>query len=354
MDEFRQLALDALALPWVRALLVVVVAIVGAKIVDFFLCRTLLRLARRTRTDLDERLIQHLHRPVFVSVVLVGLHMATRILQLGEPFQGLVLGIIVSLAVLIWAGAAFRILRVLLEIVSTGAEKGGWIDSRTLPLLDNLMKIAVAGVAFYALLLTWDLDVKPALASAGIVGIALGFAAKDTLANLFGGIFVIADSPYKIGDYIVLDTGERGVVTQIGLRSTRLLTRDDVEITVPNAQIANAKIVNESGGPWEKHRVTVRIGVAYGSDVDHVRRALLEAAGSVDHLSSEPEPRVRFTEFGDSALVFRLLCWIDRPADRGLVLDSLNTAVYKKLKAEGIQIPFPQRDVHLKGGCPAA
>jgi small-conductance mechanosensitive channel len=94
--------------------------------------------------------------------------------------------------------------------------------------------------------------------------------------------------------------------------------------------------------------VTVRIGVAYGSNVDQVRGTLLKAAGTVDLVCHQPEPRVRFTEFGDSALIFRLLCWIDRPADRGLALDLLNTAVYKQLDAERIQIPFPQRDVHLK------
>ena len=119
-------------------------------------------------------------------------------------------------------------------------------------------------------------------------------------------------------------------------------------MTLPNAVIANAKIVNESGGPAVQRRVTVTVGVAYGSDVDQVRRVLLEAAGSVADVAPHPEPRVRFTEFGDSALVFRLLCWIHEPEQRGRALDALNTAVYKRFNAEGIQIPFPQRDVHLR------
>ena len=87
------------------------------------------------------------------------------------------------------------------------------------------------------------------LASAGVVGIAVGFAAKDTLANLFSGVFILADAPYKIGDYIVLDaTGMRGKVTQIGLRSTRLITRDDVEVTIPNSIMGNSQVINQSGG----------------------------------------------------------------------------------------------------------
>ncbi|HXV75770.1 MAG TPA: mechanosensitive ion channel family protein, partial [Candidatus Polarisedimenticolaceae bacterium] len=223
-----------------------------------------------------------------------------------------------------------------------------WLDDRTVPLFDNVAKILLFGAAVYVLLLTWNLDVKPWLASAGIVGVALGFAAKDTLANLFGGLFIIIDAPYKIGDFINLDTGERGQVTKIGLRSTRLLTRDDVEITLPNAQIANAKIVNESGGPSQGFRVEIRVGVAYGSDVDQVRRVLLEAAGAVEIAAESPTPRVRFLEMGDSALIFRVLCWVDEPVSRGICIDALNTEVYKRLRQAGIEIPFPQRELHLR------
>ena len=125
------------------------------------------------------------------------------------------------------------------------------------------------------------------------------------------------------------------------------MTRDDVEITIPNAAIAVSKIVNESGGPWEKTRVTCVVGVAYGSDVDQVRAVLEKAAASVEHVVDDPEPRIRFTEMADSALVFRVQCWVDEPVLRGRCLDGLNTAIYKALNAEGISIPFPQRDVHL-------
>ncbi len=176
---------------------------------------------------------------------------------------------------------------------------------------------------------------------------AIGFAAKDTLANLFGGIFILADAPYKVGDFVVLGSGERGEVTQIGLRSTRLLTRDDVEVTVPNAVIANAKIVNESGGPWVKERVRVKVGVAYGSDIDQVREVLMAVAAENPHVEQDPEPRVRFRAFGDSGLDFELLAWVREPVLRGRVLDALNTEVYKRFAAAGIEIPYPKRDVYL-------
>ena len=106
------------------------------------------------------------------------------------------------------------------------ADRVAWIESRTFPLLDNVAKLVLFGGAVYWLHVAWDLNLAPWLASAGVVGIAIGFAAKDSLANLFGGLFVIMDSPYKIGDYINLDSAERGKVIKIGLRPTRLLTRD--------------------------------------------------------------------------------------------------------------------------------
>jgi small-conductance mechanosensitive channel len=186
------------------------------------------------------------------------------------------------------------------------------------------------------------------MAGAGIIGIAVGFAAKDSLANLFAGIFILVEAPYELGDFVVLDGGDRGRVTKIGLRSTRILTRDDIEITVPNAVIANNKITNESGGPWEKERVRISVGVAYGSDIDRVKEVLLDVARHLPEVSSEPDPRVRFRNFGDSALELQLMCWIDEPVLRGRTTDALNTAVYKRFQAEGIQIPFPVREVYLQ------
>jgi small-conductance mechanosensitive channel len=203
-------------------------------------------------------------------------------------------------------------------------------------------------VAAYAILVAWDADVTGLLASAGILGLALSFAAQDTLSNLFAGIAIMADRPYQIGHYIILDSGERGEVTHIGLRSTRLLTRDDVEVSIPNSIMGSAKIVNEASGVPNRYRIRVRVGVAYGSDIDKVMRTLLELGTGHEMVRDTPKPRVRFRSFGESSLDFELLCWIDRPADRGIVLHELNCRVYEKFTEVGISIPFPQRDLYIK------
>ena len=184
------------------------------------------------------------------------------------------------------------------------------------------------------------------MASAGIAGVAIAIAAKDTIANFFGGISIFMDRPYKIGDYIVIEGGERGEVAAIGVRSTRIKTRDDVLITIPNSVMANSKIINESA-PIPNFRVRVAIAVAYGSDIDLVEKTLLEIASANDNILPEPDPRVRFREFGDSALNFELLCWAREPALRGRIIHELNSAIYKKFAEFSITIPFPQRDLHI-------
>ena len=281
-------------------------------------------------------------------MALIGVRVVLASLELGEMGLFISRGILITLAVIAWTRAGIAIGRTLLAALGRRGQEHQLVQPRTLPLFDIAFQIiAIAGAA-YAILLAWKIDVTAWLASAGIVGIAVGFAAKDTLANLFAGIFIIADTPFKVGDYILLDTGERGRVTHIGIRSTRILTRDDIEITIPNATLGNSKIVNETGGPHELERVRVNVGVAYGSDIDLVRQVLMEIANNSRYLVPAPPPVVRFREFGASSLDFQLMGWIPEPALRGRTIDELNTAIYKKFAENSIEIPFPQRDIWIK------
>lgn len=183
-------------------------------------------------------------------------------------------------------------------------------------------------------------------ASAGIAGIALALAARELLANFFGGVSLLLDRPFKTGDFILLDSGERGMVVSVGMRSTRILTRDDIQIAIPNSIITSTKIINESA-PRQRFRVRIKIGVAFDSDIDLVEKTLLEIAQRNKLTSPTPDPRVRFRSFGESALEFELLCWAHRPLDKGRLIHELNCEIYKTFKEEGIQIPFPQQDIHL-------
>jgi len=335
-------------LPWVQAMLLVVGAYLAAKFCQMVLARVIGRLTAKTKTDLDDRIISLGHGPVFVTVFFFGLALALGLVGLPEKAALTSVRLLRTIVVFYWLTFGFRVSRLVLASASRNRKQLKIVEERTIPLFDNLAKVLLVASASYMILLIWKIDPTAWLTSAGILGIAVGFAAKDTLANLFGGVFIVADAPYKLGDFIVLDSGERGRVTHVGLRSTRLLTRDDVEITIPNAVIANSKITNESGGPSEKERIRIKVGVAYGSDLDQVCEVLEAVAVENEHVCLEPEPRVRFRSFGDSSLDFELLCWIDEPVLRGKLIHLLNLAVYKAFQREKIEIPFPQQDVHIR------
>lgn len=286
--------------------------------------------------------------PLAWSVILLGINFTIAQLALSPWLSNLVVQVSQTVTIIVWGQAIYRIIRFTLKTHCTSSTKIGFLKPQTLPLFDNLASIAMVMLGLYFIFLTWKIDMTAWLASAGVVGIAVGFAAKDTLANLFSGVFILADSPYEIGDYIVIDSGERGKVTHIGLRSTRMLTRDDLEITVPNSLIANGKIINESKGQHVKSRVRLAVSVAYGSDIDQVRRVLLEEAAEEEGACTSPEPRVRFRRFGGSGLDIELLFWIDDPEIRGRILDLLNVSVYKRFAAEGIEIPYSKHDLYIK------
>jgi small-conductance mechanosensitive channel len=332
---------------YLQSIAIATAFIIVGKIADFVISRLIAKLANRSSTNLDDELLDLLHRPVFISFVLLGLGLAATRLPLPSSPEYLTLGILKTIAIVIWYGFSRNLIQLLLSAISRG---GGnkHVHVSMLPLLNNVFKIVLLALAVYFIFLAWNIDVAAWLATAGIVGLALGLAAKDTLSNLFAGLSIVADAPYKTGDFIILDTGERGKVTFIGLRSTRILTRDDIEITIPNGVLGNAKIINEAGGPSARHRIRISVGVAYGSDVDHVIDVLSNVAADHDEVCESPAPRVRFRRFGESSLDFELLSWIERPVDRGRTTHELNCAVYKSFQKEGIQIPFPQRDLHVR------
>jgi small-conductance mechanosensitive channel len=321
-------------------LVAVLVRLVFTPVVHFF--------TKRTATDVDDEILRALRRPVVWSIVLAGAVWAHTETQAPSVVDYVVMGLLHTAVALVWAVAGMRVGRTVLGAVSRNVNRLQWIQPKTLPLLDMILKVVVVAGFLYFACIAWHVPLTSWLTSAGIVGIAVGFAAKDTLANLFAGIFIVADAPYEIGDFVVLDNRIRGVVVDIGMRSTRLLTRDDIEVTIPNAVIGNAQIVNQTGGPHEKMRVRIKVSAAYGIDADQVSEVLLGCVEGVEHLCTDPAPRVRFREFGDSGLLFELLAWIEEPVYRGRVTHALNTKVYRAFNDAGIEIPYAKQDVYVK------
>ena len=331
---------------YVNAVLSVLVFIVIARVVDFLVDKVFRKFARFTKSDVDDRIIDIIHRPLYFTIILIGCILAVIYLKFPPEATFYTNNTLYSVIVIIWTITFIKLSNTIIENAVYKVSDATGLSKDIVPLIENVLKIAIIAASLMAVLSIWKINITPLIASAGIAGVAVAIAAKDTLSNFFGGISVFVDRPYKIGDYIVLEKGERGEVVAIGVRSTRIKTRDDILITIPNSIIANSKIINESA-PVPNFRIRIPVSVAYGTDIDLVEKTLLGIASAIENVLPEPSPRVRFREFGDSGLHFELLCWTKEPALRGLTVHELNVAIYKRFNELNIAIPFPQRDLHI-------
>lgn len=347
-DPLRPLIETISADPWIQGVLLILITFSIASLLTWLLFRLLRGITSRTSFQLDDQFVHLLQPPVTFTLVAIGVTAGLDIMPLPGIWESVLSRIIHTISVVIWIVFLGRCATMLLNRMAAYSDRISFIQRRTVTLFDNIAKVLIFGAGIYLVFVIWHIDMTAWLASAGIVGIAVGFAAKDTLSNLFAGVFIVADAPYKVGDYIVLDNANRGKVTNIGLRSTRILTRDDVEVTIPNSIIANSMIINQSGGLSEKMRIRLKVGVAYGSDIDMVKKLLHEVAENEPLICPQPPPRVRFRAFGNSSLDLELLFWVNNPEERGRVLDAMNTKVYKRFAETGIEIPYAKQDLYIR------
>lgn len=333
-------------IPALKALAVVIVYLLLAKAVDLFVDRVVRRLAGLTKMTFDDQLIAFIHRPICWTIPLLGVSHALVLVPLSTPWKSMLPAAAKSAILFVWWIALIRVVNWVTDHKLLAVADQGKVGRDLFYLLKNVFRVVLVILGVLWLLAVWDVNLTPLFASAGIAGIALALAAKDTLANFFGGISVFFDRTYKLTDYIILDSGERGEVVDIGIRSTRIKTRDDVLITIPNSIMANSKIINESA-PIPRFRIRIPVGVAYGSDLEQVEEILLDVAKDNRYVVIEPTPRVRLRTFADSSVNFELLCWVEDPRDKGLASHELLRDIYRSFKEHGIVIPFPQRDVHI-------
>jgi small-conductance mechanosensitive channel len=333
---------------FLQLVIIILSTIIIAQVVTFLLALIGKYITKKTVTDLDDKVIDSLRGPVFYTIALTGIYMSFRILFFGDVVKSFTLPFFQTVLIILWSVFLVRLIKIVLDSFSK-THKVKFITVQTLPLFSNLSFVIIWAVAVYMMFGVWGINMTAWLASAGVAGIAIGFAAKDTLANLISGVFILTDAPYKIGDWIVLDSGERGKVTNIGIRTTRMKNTDDMEVTVPNAVIGSATLINESGGKQgKKYRVRIPFGVAYGSDIDEVEKIVLNIADKNDKALQNPTPRVRFRVFGASSLDYELLVWVESSAKKGITTHELNKAIYKEFAKEGIEIPYAKQDLYVK------
>lgn len=212
------------------------------------------------------------------------------------------------------------------------------------PLFSKVGTVVIVMLAAIAILKHFGQDVSSLVVSLGVGSLAVGLAAQDTLANMFAGITLMLDRPFKIGDRIQLATGEIGDVEIVGMRATRIKTVDDTVLIVPNSQLVKDRLVNQTR-PTRHIATRVDVGVAYGSDLGQVRGILGEAALASQYVDKERPPAVLVTRFGDFSINLRVVFWAKDYTEQGLAASAVHEEIYVRLREAGIEIPFPVQKV---------
>ena len=217
--------------------------------------------------------------------------------------------------------------------------------------LSRIFGYTLIAIGFYVAFQAVGFDLSSLAIVAASVGVGVGFGLQNIINNFVSGIIILAERPISIGDRIEV-AGVAGRVTKIQLRSTTVVTNDNITMIVPNADFISNTVTNWSHGD-PKVRIRVPIGVAYGSDLKLLQRLLLEAAEEHPKALRDPSPVVLFTEFGDSSLNFELGVWTQEMTATPIHFTSqMNFIIEQKLRENDIEIPFPQRDLHVRSGLP--
>lgn len=329
----------------VMAVSILVASVVLSFIADILFGKVLMHYACKTRYECDNLIVAAFKKPIYYTFILFGFFIAAELVYPGNEVVEFISGIFFTLLGVVWVISLLQINKILFRHVFTHLVKktDTTMDDELLPLFKNIVSVLIVFFGFLAILRgIWDLNVTPLFASAGLAGIALALAAQDSISQLFGGVSIYFDQPFRVGDRIEIDGGEIGIVQEIGVRSTRLINLYNNMIVIPNSTIANSKIINYTS-PEPTMMVKIPIGVTYGSDVEKVKMVLREIAQSIDLVLPIPAPYARFENHSDFSLDFALIIWIRNPGDKFTVIDGVNTLINRRFKEEGIEIPFPTR-----------
>ena len=309
-------------------------------------------ITRKTETDLDDIMLRILRYPVFIFIVTYGFVVySLEILNLPRNYVKMIETVYSLMIIILLAYVVYKIFdEVVLYYAKEFSKKTDTeIDDVIVPVVEKLGMVLIPVLALIAIFNMFGYDVTVLLAGVGFLGIVIGFAAQSTLANFFAGLQMLVDRPFKIGDLLEIEGGDICEVSRIGMRSTTLYnTFTHEEVIIPNDQIANNKIVNMVE-PDRKLIVTVKVGVAYGSDVEQVKRILLEEAAKLPNVLNTEDHKtvVRFSDFEASDLLFKIFLWVDDVKNQFKVGSDYREAVLREFNKAGVEIPFPQSVVWL-------
>ncbi|MCK5901679.1 MAG: mechanosensitive ion channel family protein [Cocleimonas sp.] len=329
---------------YLRAGLLVLVGYFFAKLLSKYIPKLLIKLAKKIKFKLGEAIIKLAPPIIFQVTFLVSLALVSHLLTLSKTQSFIALASIQSLIIIFVIIFIYRLVKLFLKRLSEkeNKEEASLVQPATLPLFENMTVLLLVLGGVHQIFGAWDIDLTALMASAGILGLAIGMASKDTLSDVIAGILILTDAPYRVGD--VIQVGDQvGTVTHIGIRSTRILTRNNVGITVPNGKIGTSEVINESTTEDSSLRIQLPISAAYGIEPAVLREILMTAAKETQQVQQHKKIRAVLSDVQTDQVTFTLICWVADPTLKSDALFMMREKIYLRFLKDNIPISAPDR-----------
>jgi MscS family membrane protein len=333
---------------WLLVFSLIVAAVLGGRVLFWISTRVLKPLLSKTKAKLDDILVDLCEEPLVLALVLTGIWHSLKILHLGESQSAIIDNIFYAAVIFNVAWLLVRISDAFIkEYLTPLVEKSDTdLDDQLLPILRKGVRLVIWVIALIVGLNNAGYNVGALLAGLGVGGLAFALAAKDTVANLFGGLTVFLDKPFKIGDRIQIK-GFDGVVTEIGIRSSRIQTLNGTQVTIPNGDFASQPIENISREPSRK--ITLNLGLTYDTQPEKIEEAIEVLKGiAAANASLEEKVILSFNGFGDFALNILFIYYIRSGEDIAVTQTKIDLAILREFNARGLEFAFPTQTIYKK------
>lgn len=331
---------------WALALVIIVGTLIAAKALYWVIGRIVKKLTAKTKTKLDDIMVDMLEEPIVLIVTIIGVWFAVGRLSFPEKIMEWINNLYMVMIVLTITWLLARLIDAIIKeyVVPITKKTKGDFDDQIIPIIRKAIRVAIWVMGIIIALNNAGYNVGALLAGLGIGGIALAMAAKDTVANFFGGITIFTDKPFTINDRVKIN-GFDGTITEIGIRSTRLKTLENRIVTIPNSKFTDGMVENVSSEPHRK--VVLKLGLVYETTASKIQNGMKALQTIVDENKDlEENTVISFNEFGDFSLGILFIYYIKKGADIMGVQTAVNLETKKRFEELDIEMAFPTQTVY--------
>ena len=335
---------------WLNLAVSIILALIVGLLLSRLVYFALEKAAVKTETTSDDAFLEKIRRQITWIFIVIGFQFGiTRLPFVDVMIKQWLNQFSIALYVVFATIIVWHLIDALVEWYQNDVEPERdphQVDT-LLVLLHRVARVLLVTISLITLLAINNVNVNALIAALGVGGLAISLAAQDTLSNVIAGVMIMIDQPFRVGDRIEIQgLGTWGDVVDIGLRTTRIRTRDNRLVIVPNNSIATDQVVNYTY-PDPQYRIQIEIGVGYGQDIEDVRQVIIDAVRNVEGVLPDKPIDALYVEMGPSAMTFRVRWWIESFVDTRRMFDRVNTALQKALDEAGVSMPFDTMDINI-------